>query len=424
MKNKKVLLIDLTTLLDDSSDMHLEVAIKELSKRIIQYILDDDAWDLVIVGFEDLVKNLIEIGFSSMVIDQIKDKIEFYTIQSKENIEKFDVIRWNLIDDVIYEEEPEVFLSFNYLNGLPTIKGIKHTYTDTKTILFVNEVPDLLNLEVNIFKFIKKFLELGYKRKMWTGVKDVEKIITNTEFTKRKLVSKSAVKEDQVSVVYSGGLTLSTIFDKEKSKEEVEEILNRFDLKGSKYIYTDHVLNDSTDYERLSKILKMVLRSRDEGIPEKFLFINDIDFYKGSGEEIEAKTQLGQKVLKIFREQNLLDKVSTTGLIDKDEAGVLVMNSDAYLNYSGVNRFSFGLINAMHNSKVLILSNRKIFEEVAQDAAFYIDNSGIKKVSDGIKEYLRDEALRKKHIDQTINRVEDFSWDKASKKLIEEIKAV
>lgn len=86
--------------------------------------------------------------------------------------------------------------------------------------------------------------------------------------------------------------------------------------------------------------------------------------------------------------------------------------------------FGFPVLEAMQSGCPVVVSKDSPMAEIAQDAALQVDPWNIESIRDGMLQLMESPALREALIETGLQRVKNFSWEKAAQKTLEGYQAV
>ncbi len=224
-------------------------------------------------------------------------------------------------------------------------------------------------------------------------------VITPSEFIKREVLELFPTLRGRIWTVYHG---VSETY-RPLPPPNVKAVLDRYGLKIGEYFLF-------VGYADGRKNMENILRA--------FL---DVDYklvIAGTPPDLLKEKYWVSQTL--FSEKRL---VSFPRLTEKELAafynGAIALVFPT--NYEG---FGLPVIEAMASGSPVIVSKIGVFKEVAQDAAFYVDEDDIGSIRDSLKRMREDPELRKILIEKGFKRAQTFSWEKCAKKTLEVYKRV
>lgn len=423
----KKLLIDVTFLFDQYTKRGIGQYGRNVVKGIILESLENNLYEINLLGFLNLQQNLIALDFSSFQIEEIQNKMHFYTLGEPYHSTIKNVFSWPLYYvPIINKVKPDVYFAAHFERGLPTTETINQQLTHhTKTVVMAH---DAIPLAINKFSskgFIQNKLKERFFRLMWSGVVAADLVMTNTNFSKNDLVKFGGITEDKIKVSYLGidqeFFNGRTIFN----KDIIDQTLDLYSLKSNEYYFYDSGVEPNKSPEELLTMLKAL--TDVQGLP-KVLALTGSDFEKGVGKDIKPRTVLGENFLRIARKLGVIDNIVTTDKVSRDHLIELLLEARAYMNLSSYEGFSFGPVQAMAARIPAIAANASCTPEVTDGGAYLVDlekvrdSEAVVKIAKEIKKFLNDDIAS--HLRKAQNIAKRYSWSKTVDETIAEIKKI
>jgi glycosyltransferase involved in cell wall biosynthesis len=216
------------------------------------------------------------------------------------------------------------------------------------------------------------------------------RIITVSEFSKRRIVELCRVGDEKVVVVASG---VGEQF-REHSVEEVEEVKRRLGLPR-RYVLCVGSLEPRKNLPRLLEAWRLVQPKLD-GISLVL---------------VGAKSH-------VFREAGLSappPAVHLAGYLHDDSLAAVYGGADVFVYPSIYEGFGLPVLEAMASGVPVITSNITSLPEVAGEAAVTVDPMAIEAIAAAIERVALDGALRDELIVRGKERVKQFTWEKSAR---------
>lgn len=418
---QKKILIDTTFLFDQYSFRGIGKYGKEVVKRLIKHANEDNV-EIYFAGFYDLKKNLIALGLSQFSVDQYLKVINFYTFGEPIDSSVGNIKRWNLTFKLAIEQiKPDVYFEVNFERGLPTAwifkKDLKFI---PKTVVMAHDAIPLATHSYSSKSFIHNILKGFFYRAMFSGVKNADLVLTNSNFSKDDLIKFGKVNADKITPIYLG---IDERFFQEPSKESFNHAMKTFGVDKQKYFIYDSGLETNKGIFDLIKIFKNILDAKLDDVPTKLVLVGK-DFTKAAGVSIKPKNERADRVLRELKQQGILHNVITTDRVSDEDLTVLIQEAYCYFNFSRYEGFSFGPLQAMAAKVRAVVGNYSCIPEVTEGAAFLVDSANTKKTSEDILLYLADKDLQNKLIAKGAAVAEKYNWDETAAKTWDKIKTV
>ncbi len=419
---RKRILIDVTSLFDQYSKRGIGRYTRDLLSRLLKLFIEEENWDIHLLGFNDLQQNLMEIGFSKFTIEEIVEEFTFHSLGEMYPSSYQNIFDWKYIENIIYEVEPDIYFATHFERGLPTVRRLKSRYMPKKTVVTVHDVIPLVNNQFSRKNPIVNILKGIFYRFMWTGVEEADLILTCSEFSRKDLVNYGHIPESNIEVIYLG---INRGFYREEinklSNNERNEVLERFKVKDKSYFFYDSGLESNKGIDNLIEILDLVFEQNNEEIPNNILIIGG-DFYQGVGEDIEPRSELGEIYYRKLKKRGLLEKVITTSRIPDEELQILLANSKAYIYLSNYEGFGFGPVQAMAAEIPTIVNNSSCLPEITRGASLLVNASNHEETANQIIEMLSDKNKLQNLIDKGKEVAPNYNWDTTAEQSLKAIK--
>jgi glycosyltransferase involved in cell wall biosynthesis len=353
----------------------------------------------VITGIESYVLNLVKaiekiekqkkyvlFQCEKDIINKVTDSANITYYQSKFPTKiTFFRILWEqfLLPRDIWKNKCKLFHGPAFV--VPIIKACKYIITihDLSWIYYPESFTFLNRL------YFKVFLPLSIKR--------ADKIIVDSDSTKRDLIKEFNIKEEVIKRVYLGvNENFKTINDSVK----LNEIKNKYKLPD-KFILAISTLLPRKNFEGIIKAFSKV----HSDIDCKLVIVG-------------KKGWLYDNIFKTVKDFNLKDNIIFTGYVPDDDLVYLYNLAELFVLPSFYEGFGLPLLEAMACGCPVLASNVSSIPEVVGDAACLVDPYNIEAISAGIKNVLKDGDLRKSMIEKGFKQSKKFSWEKCAKETI------
>jgi glycosyltransferase involved in cell wall biosynthesis len=261
---------------------------------------------------------------------------------------------------------------------------------------------------INVKKIVKKF----------------DKIIAVSENTKRDIVELCSVNPDKVKVIYSG-------VDKEFKNFQFS-ILNFQTNPKSK------IQSPEDDTNKLNKI------KTKYNLPDKFiLFLGTIEPRKNIEGLIMAYEILKEKnaglaqyklviaggwgwksgnVFKFWKKSRYKNDIKFLGYIDKKDKVYLYNLASLFVYPSFYEGFGFPPLEAMASGVPVVSSFTSSLPEIVGDVGLMVDPYNINDLAVAMEKVLNNDGLRDNLIKRGLEKVKNFSWEKAAREYLEVFK--
>lgn len=228
--------------------------------------------------------------------------------------------------------------------------------------------------------------------------KQVDTIITVSEYTKQDVMKYYNIPEDKIKVVYNG-LYPASLFSPDIEGQAVPILqTQRF----------------------LLSVSGVGPHKNQVGLAEAF--IN----YKKHHKDDELKLVLTGPVRRYQVIRDIMEKypleskdIIMTGFVSDEELLWLYQNSLAFIYVSFYEGFGLPILEALSVGKAVISSDASSMPEVGGDAAVYCDPHSIESIADAIEKVVNNTELRHKMELLASEQAAKFSYAKAAKETLE-----
>ncbi len=267
---------------------------------------------------------------------------------------------------------------------------------------FIFCIHDLIHLDVKSERSFSKKLFYGVVVKR--AVFNAFKVITVSEFSKKRIVEWSGVEPEKIVVVSNG-------------------VSKGFKSYGGKYDkYSIEIpLSDSCESKTESRPKILSVEERPY-----LLFVGNAKPHKNLRRTLEAfkisKTaeecdllivaEEDRKIEKLIRKCDLVDKAVITGTVSEIKLQKIYRGAQICLFPSLYEGFGLPALEAMASGIPLLASNFPAVIEVTKGAAYYVDEYSVESIAAGIDRLYEDKRLRKELKAKGIKRSKSFSWEK------------
>lgn len=222
----------------------------------------------------------------------------------------------------------------------------------------------------------------------YTSAKKSDQIITVSDFSKKELLSLMKVDGNKIHVTHPG-LTLKTNIDSDSKQT--------FDVPYFLFVGTAEL------HKNLENVLKAFSQLRTE---------KKIDLYVVGRIK---KPELYTKYIQSYKNR----VVHFKGAISEKELKTYYENAIALVYTSLYEGFGLPVLESMSLGTPVITTSGSSMEEVAGDAAIYVNSSNASSIGSAMEVILKDEVLKNKLSEKGLERTQKFNWIKTAKKTIE-----
>jgi len=277
-------------------------------------------------------------------------------------------------------------------------------YKKFKTVVTVHDLTPIVFPE-NFPSGIKGKIKWQMQK---YALKKADAIITDSKSSKKDVVKFVGVKESKVKVVY---LAAGEQFRKLEIGNWKLEIKKRFGLPERFLLY----VGDVTWNKNLPRLIDAVKQLKITLVMVgKSLVSEDYDKDNAWNADLNRVNELAKDDKNIVR----LGFISDEDLVSiYNLATVSVLPS----LYEG---FGLPILEAMSCGCPVVTSKEGSLEEVAGEAAYYVDAYDVESMATGIKDVFNNEGLQIKLREKGLENAQKFSWKKTAEETINAYKGV
>lgn len=247
---------------------------------------------------------------------------------------------------------------------------------------FVITVHDLIHLSFSEDK--KNLQKIYYEWLIKPTLRKAYKIITVSDYSKKKIIEWSGVPENKVIIVHGG---VSQYFSTQNKKH------------APGYPYVLHVGN-TKKHKNIERLIQAFANAKIDSSIRLIL----------TGKNSEKLTALIQK-------NHLQDRIVFSGILSEEKLAEYYSGALAFLFPSLYEGFGLPVLEAMASGIPVLTANTTSLPEVAGDAALLVDPVSMDAISRNIEKIVDDSELRKILIKKGLERVKHFSWEKAAERV-------
>lgn len=348
------------------------------------------------------------------IIDEHLNGISRYTYELIKGISKNDNVQYSLlINDIskakiIFKDIPNLkyikvkskFLSLGEIIELPLVlnkykdKAIFHSpsfsispFISTNMIMTIH---DLNHLEFP--QFYTPFHKYYYEFIVKPSAIKCSKILTVSNFSKKKIVEWLKCDPDKVQVTYNG---INSTFTPIDDSNMFQAVRKKYSLPEKFVLYIGN-LKEHKNVVTLIKSMKYVKKIK--------LILN--------GKETQELKDLIEKL-------DIWDRVSFIGYVDDEDIKYLYNMAEIFVFPSLYEGFGLPPLEAMACGCPTIISDAECLRELITDDDFTFEKKDYKQLAEKINELLEDEKLRKKFIDKGVQFASNYTWSNCINKTLE-----
>ncbi|MFA5770976.1 MAG: glycosyltransferase family 1 protein, partial [Patescibacteria group bacterium] len=229
--------------------------------------------------------------------------------------------------------------------------------------------------------------------------KNVDRIITISETSKKDICRFLGVKPDIVDVIY---LAPKKVFEKLKIGPWVKEIRNKYNLP-QKFVLFDHGVNYNKNLPTLIEACRIAMITL---------------VVVGKESENIGKLDLNHPELAHLKGVDFSD-VLKLGFVSDEDLNKLFNLAYIYIQPSFYEGFGMPVLEAMVVGCPVIASRTQAIVEVGGDACLYFNPHDVNDLIEKLKVFTIDDKIRNQYIEIGFKQAKKYSWEKAAKETLD-----
>jgi glycosyltransferase involved in cell wall biosynthesis len=237
-----------------------------------------------------------------------------------------------------------------------------------------------------------------YRAMMAAAVRRADRIITDSEYSKKDIQRFFRAEDDRLDVIYPG---VDQSIRKNVDSVKLCEVKSRLGIVSPYLIYTG--------------IYK--LRKNHAGLLRAFKTFVD----KGGHAQlvIAGPMEDGEEMLRrLAQDLGVADRVVFTGFVEHGDLPALYSGASVYACPSLYEGFGFTVLEAMACGVPVVCSRETSLPEVAGAAALYADARNSQEFGNALYQVFRDQALRAMLVNKGMNNLQRFQWKHAAERTL------
>jgi glycosyltransferase involved in cell wall biosynthesis len=229
------------------------------------------------------------------------------------------------------------------------------------------------------------------------SIQRADRILADSESTRRDVLEVYKVPPEKVFVLYSG---VDDQFFPVTDPILTRRTLDHYGLGGLPYILSVGTIQPRKNYDRLVEAVQRLHQ------PDLHLVIAG------------GKGWLDSPLYARVKELGMKERVHFLGYVPDQDLPVLYSSARIFAFPSLYEGFGLPPLEAMACGAPVVCSNRSSLPEVVGDAGVLVDPYDVDEIAKGLQSALEDERLRNTLINKGQLRVQKFSWVSAARQLL------
>ena len=234
------------------------------------------------------------------------------------------------------------------------------------------------------------------------AVRRADRVLADSESTRRDVIELLGIPGDKVSVLYSG---VEPRFQPIHDPQTLEGVRLKYDLPP-RFVLCVGTIQP---------------RKNHAALIEAFTRLDTSDL---SLVIVGGKGWLYEDVFHKIRELGMRDRVHLTGFVDDRDLPVLYNLAEVFAWPSLYEGFGLPPLEAMACGIPVVTANNSSLPEVVADAGLLVDAADTQALAHALARVLNDPALRRTLVARGLARAREFTWHKAAQTLLATYKHV
>lgn len=243
-----------------------------------------------------------------------------------------------------------------------------------------------------------------YRKNTPKFIKNSDKIVTVSEFSKNDIVAKYGIAENKISIVPNGFMEHFAPLDQASIEKTREKLTN-----GLPYFF---VIGSLHPRKNLHRTIEAYVQFRRESKLEYPLLISGRPLWKDPS---FARFDVPEKIS---------NDIVFTGYLSDSEVGETMGSAYALLFLSLFEGFGVPVVEAFASGVPVVASNTSSIPEVASNAALLANPLYVSDIVSAMKLLTEDNTMRETLIQKGLERSKDFSWQKSASEMWTIIKSL
>jgi glycosyltransferase involved in cell wall biosynthesis len=294
----------------------------------------------------------------------------------------------NYLKDASFYKEKHLRRWLNTNRSISLLKKNKFsifhpTYFNTYFLKYLKAKPFVLTVFDMIPEYFPEYFPSSFSipsQKKYL-LQKAARIIAISESTKQDIIELLDIDESIIDVVYLGNGIL------------VKPQIPQNEIVPEQFILFVGARNDYKNFNLMLKALKPLLKSNDD------LYL----LCCGGGIFSNTETEL-------IADLNIKDRIIHYNNVKDEHLAYFYQNARAFIFPSLYEGFGIPILEAFTYQCPVVLSDIKVFHEIAGDAAYYFDPKSEQSIKNSIDAVIDNEKLRTSIIKKGSERVKKYSW--------------
>lgn len=235
-----------------------------------------------------------------------------------------------------------------------------------------------------------------YRLVIKKALKNSEKVITVSNFTKDDIVSQFGICSDKIEVIYEG----ISFKDLKNINYDKESLLQKYGIKKDYFLY----VGSAYPHKNLEFLIKEFIRFYKKNKSYQLVLVGKDDFFY---ERLESFAR------QALDDNEIVDSnaIVFTSYVKDNELAFFYKNASLYIFPSLYEGFGLPPLEALYYSCPVLSSNQASMPEILKKSALYFDPYSENDFLEKLELILRDGQLREKMLSYSQGLFADYDWD-------------
>lgn len=278
----------------------------------------------------------------------------------------------------------------------------------TLPVLRQTKIKTVVTIHGLEYEYLPEYYQ--FPQKLWLNmsteyaVKQADKLIAVSEWTKKQLVERLGADEKKITVIYEG---VSNKYMKKKfSSEYLRQIRYKYSLAKEYILFVGTIQPRKNLIRLIEAFASFIPGLKNSPNRECWLVIAG---------------KLGwmyDEILAAPKKFGVEKQVKFIGRVAEADLAAIYHDARLFVWPSLMEGFGLPVLEAMSVGVPVIISNRGALPEVAGEAGLLVDPENTLEIAQAMKLILENEDLRQGLIEKGFRQVKKFSWEKAAKETL------
>jgi len=224
-------------------------------------------------------------------------------------------------------------------------------------------------------------------------------IITVSEYSKRDIIGTYGIEGHKITVTYEGAGAAFRPIDRQKAKDRLAD---KYQINDDFILYVGRLQGR----KNIGRLVGAYSQIRKSGYRHKLVLVGKAD-------------SLFQPVLSKIRELRLENDILLRGYVPDEDLPCFYSGAEVFAYPSFYEGFGLPVLESMACGTPVVTSQGSSLDEIAGNAALFIDPLDEQSIANALKQLLGDPQLSKRLVQEGLRRSREFSFRNAARQTID-----